>query len=195
MPAITVTTEKVREGQALQVLVLRMLHSDMSVDSACEEVGITRNMFYRWVTRGTNTIDSLRQIISDSQRANLVDITIARRHGVEAMTKLIVSSDVEPKDRLSILKYLDEIGDKLQESHHARPGIEDEAHKFLKKGPTIRQKKSRLAASVEIRQDEEGGLTVDVLREEDVLEAEFSEAETPEDRRSAIPLTSKSELD
>lgn len=194
MPAITETTEKVREGQALQVLVMRMLDSALTIEAACEEVGITRNMFYRWVTRGTNTIDSLRQIISDTQRANLVDITIARRHGVEAMTKLIVDSDVEPKDRLSILKYLDEIGDRLQETHHARPGIEDQAHKFLKKGPTLVQKKSRLA-SVEIRQDGEGGLTVDVIKEEEIIEAEFSEAESPEERRAAIPLANKSELD
>lgn len=134
-----------RISQAAQVMILIFENPRLSVDAACRQVGITRQQYAYWVRKGSDSIEAIRELIGHQQREMLVDIAVARKAGVEMLIKDAIDPLVAGKDRVVILKYLDEVQDELERIHHAKPGIEEEAVEFLRQGPILEKKRSRLA--------------------------------------------------
>lgn len=149
---------------------------------ACIEVGIEPRTFYRWVHKGENTIDSLREFIGNQQREILMEVSSARQEAITRVIQDAIHENTATRDRILALRYLDVVREDLERAHHAAPGVEEEAHEFLKKGPNTSQMKSRLA-SIEVREVDDG-IDIDIIKGQDVIDVnppEEKSSQTPDD--------------
>ncbi len=170
-----------RINQAIQVLGVLFEFPDTSVVDACNQIGIEPRTFYRWVHKGETTIDSLREFIAHQQREILIHVSAGRQAAVQHLINDAVHENTSTRDRVMAMKYLDDIREALERAHHAAPGIEEDAHAFLKQGPKTTLMKSRLA-SIEVRETDDG-VNLDVYREQEVIVVSPPEKsqQTPDD--------------
>lgn len=184
MSDLEITEETaIRITQAAEVSIRRMADPELSVEEACASVGIEERTYYRWVKRGADTIVAIRGFIADQQRTMLMNLVVTQSHAIKLLIDDSVDSTTSTKDRVLAMSYLDKIREELERQLHAAPGVEEDAHEYLKKGPAIEVKKSRLA-SIEVRHDEDdGGVTVDVFKDADIIDLpQVQEAEDPSDQ-------------
>jgi hypothetical protein len=171
MPELTEVTKLARVAQAVEVTALRFQHPDWTIEKACEEVGITEKVYRTWVYSGEGLIEAARGLIGQMQRKTLIDISAAKAKAIEMLIEDAINEHTSTKDRVLALNYLEKEVTELQRVLHAAPGIEEKAHDFLKKGPKIERKQSRLA-SVHIEPDETGGVDVTVYQDQEIIDAE-----------------------
>lgn len=168
-----------RITQAAEVSILRMADPELTVEKACEVVGIAERTYYDWVKRGEDTIESIRGFIGDQQRLMLMNLVISQAEAIRLLNKDAVDTGTSTKDRVIAMSYLDSVREALERQLHAAPGVEEDAHRFLKQGPEISIKKSRLA-SIEVRGEDDGGVTVDVFKESEIIDVTPHSQEGPD---------------
>lgn len=156
-----------RVNQAIQVLAILFEFPDTSIVDACNQIGIEPRTFYRWVHKGETTIDSLREFIAHQQKEILIHVSAGRQVAVQHLINDAVHENTSTRDRIMALRYLDEVREALERAHHAAPGIEEDAHAFLKQGPKTSKMKSRLA-SIEVRETDDG-IDLEIYKEQDVI--------------------------
>lgn len=161
-------TEIKRLNQVYQVLDIRFENPTITLADACDEVGIAKSTFYYWMNTSKDFIGSMRERIAEQQRQQLITLESAHNAGLGYLAAAVAQEDTPDLDRVRIMRYLDPVMEQLQRSLHAQPGQEEEAHEFLKEGPHIETKKSRLA-SVEVRTGDDG-VTLDIYKEQDVID-------------------------
>jgi hypothetical protein len=172
----------IRITQAAEVSIRRMADPELSVEEACASVGIQERTYYRWVKRGEDTIVAIRGFIADQQRLMLMNLVITQSHAIKLLVDDVVDSTTSTKDRVLAMSYLDKVRDMLERQLHAAPGVEEDAHEYLKKGPAIEIKQSRLA-SIEIRGEDDGGVTLDILQDAEIIDLpQAKEVEDPSDQ-------------
>jgi hypothetical protein len=164
-------TEARRESQLFEVLVLLFQQPKMTQVEACSQVGIVPKTFQQWVKQNPEFVEDVRGLIMESEKLGLLDLQLAYLEGIQH----IVFKLKNPGD---LHKYAGVIVAELQKTYHAAPGIEEDAHAFLKHGPKTHAQKSRFA-SLDISATETG-IRVDVTRHQDVIEAEFQEVPPPQ---------------
>jgi hypothetical protein len=103
----------------------------------------------------------------------LMNLVVTQAKAIELLVADSVDGGNTTKDRVLAMSYLDKIREELERQLHAAPGVEEDAHRFLKQGPAIELKKSRLA-SIEVRGDDDGGVTLDVYRDDEIIDATAS---------------------
>ena len=162
-----------RITQTVEVMVLLFEEPELTVIAACERVGITERIFRHRIHRGEDVIDNMRDLILGEHRKMLLAISSARLTSIEMLILDATHKDTSTQDRVAAMRYLDPIREELERAHHAAPGIEEDAHKFLKLGPKLTKQKSRLA-SIEVR-EEEDSVVFDIYKTQDVIDV------TPED--------------
>ena len=165
----TSITASIRTSQAAQVLLAMYADPKLTKKAACEQVGISPQVFQYWVERGEDTIEALREIIGTSQRDQLSTLLLAKHRATELLSKDATDALTTPKDRVLIMEYIDGQIDELQRALHARPGVESEAQEFLRQGPVIEKKQSRFA-SVDVQRTDDG-VTINLYKEDDVIDA------------------------
>jgi hypothetical protein len=174
-----------RITQAADVSIRRMADPKLSVEDACAAVGIEERTYYRWVKKGEDTIEVIRGFIADQQRMMLMSLVVSQAEAIRLLNEDAVDTGTSTKDRVIAMSYLDQVREELERQLHAAPGVEEDAHRFLKQGPNIELKKSRLA-SIEVRGDDDGGVTVDVFKESEIIDVTPHSQEGP--GRSDLPL-------
>ncbi len=162
-------------AQAQQVLMLLFYQPNMTIRSACEKVGITERKYRYWLASGDEAIERTRELIDAQQRELISEIAIAKGEIIRKMISQATESTTKPLDRVALYNTLNEELNLLQGVYNVRPGIEEKAHEFLKQGPKTTKKKSRFA-SLDIKESEDG-VQIDIIREEDVIDADFTERE------------------
>ena len=115
----------------------------------------------------------------------LMNLVITQAHAIKLLVDDAVDDSTSTKDRVLAMSYLDDIREELERQLHAAPGVEEDAHRFLKQGPEISIKQSRLA-SIEVRGDDDGGVTLDVFRDDDIIDVTPRVVET-EDQSDQPP--------
>ncbi len=174
MSDLVITENEARRiTQAAEVSIKRMAFPELTIEQACEEVGIKVSTYYNWVKKGEDTIISIRGFIADQQRMMLMNLVVTQAKAIELLVADSVDGGNTTKDRVLAMSYLDKIREELERQLHAAPGVEEDAHRFLKQGPAIELKKSRLA-SIEVRGDDDGGVTLDVYRDDEIIDATAS---------------------
>ena len=170
MPELTKVVEMKRVTQVLEVMTILFENDRATVEEACRITDIAPSTYYRWVNSDGGVIESLRGLIGDQQRRILITVAKAREEGVMRLVIDAVHENTSTKDRVLAMRYLDAVREELELSHHAAPGIEEDAHAFLKEGPIITQKESRLA-SIKVRTGTDPDeVIVDVITEQDVID-------------------------
>lgn len=175
MPALTAQSQMLRISQCISVMFTLYEKPELSEREACEIVGISPDVYREWLRREPEAINSLRNFIAETQRDLLFQLSIARNTGVGHLINAVVDKETGVKARISALAYLDKVREELEKSHHAQPGVEEEAHGFLKTGPQLTSGKSRLA-SLEVSRTEDG-ITVNIFKEDPVIDQELRLAE------------------
>lgn len=185
MPKLNEDTRLKRVAQTVQVLGMLMINPEMSQQAACDEVGIDPRTFRNWLHSGDNTIETLRGFLTMTQREMLTELSVARMQIVRLLIKDALDPLTPAKDRVTLERRLDEIANELQRIHHATPGVEEGANKFLKEGPLIEKQRSKLA-TVDVERTEEG-VTLHVYEEQDVIDVTPSPSESDQSSHDERP--------
>jgi hypothetical protein len=163
-----------REAQMFEVLALLFSNPTLTQIEACSQVGITPDTFQRWVKSDPEFVDSVRILIMETEKLGMLDLQLAYLEGVSRISSRLKSPvDMSDKDYLELHKYAGEMVNELQRTYHTAPGIEEDAHAFLRRGPKTKSQQSRFA-SLDIEATETG-IRVGFNREDDVIEAQFSQ--------------------
>lgn len=178
MPTLTEETALVKESTAIRVLLLMLDQPKLSEEDACNQIGITPDQYRFWIRRDPDALDAVRQFIVESQRTQLFQIEMAWPQAVGELIEDATATGTKTKDRIGAMKLLREIKEDLERTHHTQPGVEDEAHTFLKKGPKLQSIPSRMA-SVEVEPTPTGGLHIEVSHYSDVIDSRLSEVPEP----------------
>jgi hypothetical protein len=167
MPALAKMNEDMRVSQALQVLYLTS--KGRTVAEACDEVGITRNIYYRWLREGGDAIDALRTFMVENEREQLGQVLAARQ---QALDRIVERVEQEPSLDLLLKadQHLRNIQRELEDRHGAH-GIDDTAAKeFVLTGPQMHTEQSRLVSVNVTVTEEQPNVVIDVE------DAEFEES-------------------
>lgn len=160
-------------AQAQQVLVMLFLEPSLTVSDACDIVGITKDKYYYWLSRGKEAISITRSLIDDQQKQMVSEIAIAKREIIRKLIADATDITTKPLERAKLFEVLNEELDKLQSIYNVRPGIEEKAQEFLKQGPTISPKKSKFA-SIDI-EETDSGFRIGLSEEKDIVDGEVKD--------------------
>lgn len=177
---VTEETALIKESQAILVFMKRLANPKLTDEEACNEVGITLDHYHYWIQRDPDAMEAIRQYIVESQRSMMFEIEMAWPVIVHELVVDATDGSTKTKDRISATKLLNSMKEDLERTHHAQPGVEDEAHTFLKQGPKLKQIPSRMA-SVEVSPTDSGGVRLDISRYSDVIESRLIEPEEAKD--------------
>lgn len=155
-------------AQAQQVLFLLFLDPRLKVETACEIVGIKEGKYRYWLAHGEAAIDNTRALIDNQQKELVSEIARAKTRIIHMLIADATDKVTKPMERAKLFEVLNDELNKLQTIYNVRPGIEETAQAFLKKGPSVENKKSRFA-SIEVEQTE-GGFRIDLSEEKPILD-------------------------
>jgi len=105
MPAINETSIELRKSQAIQVYIL-VLQGSKLVD-ALEEVGMTKNAYYRWIQSCDDALEALHELNSSLEREVLSDMIIAKRTIINNLIKKVDSGTLDAKEFMDIYRLFD----------------------------------------------------------------------------------------
>lgn len=159
--------------KTILVLTKRFEDPDATITDLCKEAGLDRRQYYRKLAEGKEIIDTLRSLMMQSKRIELARIATSKHKILDRVVEEALAAD-SVDELVKAMRYLDEHEDKLQDDLGARPGIEDDAQRFLRRGPKVIQHESRFA-SIRIKEDEDGVVQMDLMKENNVIDI------TPED--------------
>lgn len=162
-------------AQAQQVLLLLFFSPEMTIKKACEIVGIPEHKYRYWLAKGESAIENTRSLIDAQQKELVSEIARAKVRIINMLIADATDQVTKPLERARLFEVLDTELNKLQTIYNVRPGIEEQAQAFLKKGPTIEKKKSRFA-SIDI-EETEGGFRIGLNEEMDIIDGELVDRE------------------
>jgi hypothetical protein len=161
------TLEVKRTTQVLEVMGLIFQDASITVEDACETIGIPPSTYYYWVKKDPDALRAVREYLAETQKLELAFLSAAITKINIGLARKAMSDDTEMADRLRAAKYLSGEAEKLQRVYQVTAGGE-EAAEFLRDGPQLVNKKSRFA-SMSVT-EEEGSVKVDFFRDDAVIE-------------------------
>lgn len=173
MPALTEQTQMLRVAQALEVF--KRIAAGLTQEQACTEVGISVAMYRHWIATADEAIEAARKLAAALQRQQLFDALSAQQQGLDLMIADLLSAELEARDRLAIMKYLDDRIDQLERKFGTQSQTEDAALNYLK-GPQLKRGDSRVghraAATINVSTRADGSVDITTFRDPDVIEGE-----------------------
>ncbi len=106
MPQLTAMTQAIRKDQALQVWVLLETDKKITLDKACQQIGITPPMYRRWIIESEEALDQFRIAQTEVQKIGLAQVLQAREQILARLIKDALAPFTDPGIRLSIYQYL-----------------------------------------------------------------------------------------
>jgi hypothetical protein len=144
-------TRSSRVNNAL--LVIQRMNEGLTVKDACIEVGMPRSTFYHILARDHEAIAIFQDMVVANEREQLWMILVRYTNILQKMIEDGLADTTKPRDRLAILKTLDEMRDKLVEK--LQVGRQDDAFTSeVLRGPVLRKGISRFAAAEDAIFDE-----------------------------------------
>lgn len=162
------TKEIVRTTQVLEVMGLLFSNEKITVQNACDQIGIKIDNYYYWVRREPDALKAVREYLAETQKYELSVLSAAVTQINLGLVETALNDDTEAADKLRIAKYLSAEAEKLQRIYQVVGGSE-EAAEFLKSGPELSKKESRFA-SMAVTQEDDGAVKVDFYREDTIIE-------------------------
>jgi hypothetical protein len=168
-----ISKKDIRVNQVQHVLMLLFQQPDISINQACEQVGINEDTYRYWLAKGDDSIDAVRDFIDQQQRELISEIAVAKGRIVRMLINDATDVLTKPLERKALFESLSEELDELQTVYNVRPGIEEDAQAFLKKGPSIEKKQSRFA-SIDI-EETDSGFRIGLNESKDIIDGETIE--------------------
>jgi hypothetical protein len=157
-----------RTTQVMEVLAIMFSNPKLTVEQACDTVGINKDTYYYWLRKDPDALRAVKDFLADTQRDELAYLSAAITKIHLQLARKALSDDTETADRLKIVKYLSSEAEKLQRIYQVTSGGDDAAE-FLKDGPQLTKQKSKFA-SMTVTENSEGGVNVDFYRDSDIIE-------------------------
>ena len=167
------TVQAIKDSRMTNVLILLFTNPGMKIADACSQSQVEYNEFRYWERTHPEFIANMRGLLGEYQREQVLELQMAWTVGLKKLSEALMSEETGLAARMELHKYLTGIRDDLLRTYHAEPGVEEEAQKFLTKGPNTKQQQSRFA-SVEISKTAEG-VRLDLFEDAQILEAEFQQ--------------------
>ena len=166
--------QAVKDSKMVNVLILLFTNPNLKIAEACRASDVDYNSFRYWERTHPDFITSMRNLLGEYQREQLLDLELAWTVGLKKLSSALMSDEVNTDTRMELHKYLTGIREDLLKQYHAEPGLEEAAQEFLSRGPSVSVQQSRFA-SMEISQTADG-LRVDLYQPDKVIEAEVVES-------------------
>jgi len=180
MPNLSALTKQQRICQAAQVLIL-IAQDNMTVDEACTHVGINRQIYYHWLKEGQDAISEFFTLRDGYQRMTYAGILVAQYNAVLEMLREVREPTTKPTDRVTVMKYLDEVRKEIEEDFRAQGALDDTAANYLQ-GPQVTKAQSRLRANtVNVAPLPDGSIDITTYTEPDIVDSHIISRENPED--------------
>lgn len=174
-----VTQESANTLACAQVMAL-VFRDNIKVPDACRQVGISPRQYYYWLETRPESMEEIRHFIGEQERRIIFAIASVRHKVVDKLLEAIEDPLTSGVDKMKMYQYLEETLEKLQAEHHAKPGIEEEAAAFLKRGPTLTKQISRFS-SVDVSRTQDG-LTVNInVQPPSIIDLTSSSPESPQE--------------
>jgi hypothetical protein len=122
----------------LAIQVIKHTNNGLTVVDACKEVGLPRSSFYDIVKRNPQIIVDYQEIINKVEFQELMMILITQTEALEKVLQAALDATTSPKDRLAIVKYMDEKENELRKKFAKSSPPKDSARDFLT-GPATRR--------------------------------------------------------
>ena len=174
MVQLTETSISIRKQQAVQVYVMAILQG-MSVAEACDHVGISPDVYYRWIRESDDAIQFVNTLQKESQLEELHDLELARAKATRLLLEK-VNDGLSIAELDTILRNINKRLPELTTEISTASPVEKRASDYLQ-SPQLRQAESRFSASatVNVRPEPDGSTTVTVMRQDDILDMEFAD--------------------
>jgi DNA topoisomerase IB len=143
MPPLSQQTKDLRILQAMEAT--RLMTMDVKKSNACEQAGISIRQYDYWLAKDNGAIQELQQVIIESERVRLADITNAYAIILRNMLSIMLQPGVDPLTSLMVLKFLDKLKADLEKKHGVNSET-DAAETYLLKGPTLRIEESKMVS-------------------------------------------------
>jgi hypothetical protein len=134
----------IRQNQALQVI--QHSNNGLSIVKACQEVGLSRSVFYRFCKQNADLVATFQEMQLESEMQQLALILAKNLAILERVIQDAFADTTSPRQRLATLKYLSKRMEDLAETVLARTVDVGEVDELLK-GPTLVEAESRFSAS------------------------------------------------
>lgn len=157
-------------AQAQQVLLLLFLNPKMSVAEACRQTNITVDKYRYWLAKGEDVINRTRELIENQQRVLISEIATTRIAIIHQMMKDATDELTKPLERAKLFEVLSAELEELQAIYNVRPGIEQDAQEYLKRGPKIEKQESRFA-SIDI-EETDSGFRIGLNESKDIIDVD-----------------------
>lgn len=109
------TTALVKQDLALQVALMLENRPGMTLEDACNTIGISSRQYHRWIEENDGVLEQLRRALIGIKRTELQHVVAAREKVLAAVIADGISVLTDPEARLEILKYLVDRTDELIE--------------------------------------------------------------------------------
>jgi hypothetical protein len=164
-----------RIAQALEVM--RLVAHGATREAACKKVGITQGIYSHWIAHGEEAVDALRRVNNEIQRSQMEMILTSQMKALDRLLQDLAADNLEPRDRLAIMAYLDKRLDILSREHSAQGEAEDIAAAYLT-GPKLIPGKSRLrGATVNVSPRPDGSVDITTYKEGEIVEGHYVEGD------------------
>lgn len=173
MPQLLPATEARLTAQALEVFKI-ITETGISQEAACAKVGISREQFRHWISKNDEAIQEIRRNTNELYKRQIVMILSAQEKLLSNLIADAQSDNIDPKERLAILQYLDKRLEILSNQFNARGIEEDAAHNYLLQGPALKKGQSRLRGStINVRPLPDGSVDVTTYHEGEIIDSQF----------------------
>lgn len=135
-----------RTNMAIQVI--QHVNEGITVINACREVGIPRSSFYYIYQSNPRAIAEIQDVITENSRRELMIILLNKTQILERVIEEGLADTTKPRERLAILKTLNEQLDKLTETLRVSNQDNSIVSEFLN-GPTLQPGINRFSATQE----------------------------------------------
>jgi hypothetical protein len=181
------TTMRVQTIYAVysKIMLSKQEGKEITVDEACDELGISKATFYRWIHEEEESLHTFKALLDGISRNQLALLSTVQERILVSTIQDGLAATTSPKDRLEILKWITErMGDlgrdlRVETDHHA--------HDFLT-GPVLQKAKSKVAT---LTVGSDGNFSIDIFKEQDIIDLESREASYPLDDESNPKVTAK----
>lgn len=175
MPKLTPESESIRRTQAVQVLALQASEQISQAD-ACRQVGITPDIYRRWIAENDEALDTIKTLVEAVHREELAMITMTQQRILQRLIERATTGAIETKDLIAAATYLDKKAADLNRGLQLEKTT-DTAMEYLK-GPNTKSITSRQgsrAGTVNVKPREDGSVDIAVETPENVIDGEFAD--------------------
>lgn len=141
--------DAIQINKALEVLHLLTNNPRMSQEKACENVGISRNTFRKWISTQNDALISFEEARTEIERNELAAYLISKNAVTNAFIQDSMKPGVSITERIKALEHIEKRVEDLSNRYHT---VDIEAEQDLLSGPKLLPGTSKLSNRISVEE-------------------------------------------